>query len=321
MLSRIAESLFWIGRYIERSDGTARILDVHLQLCSRTRGSTRTSPAARCSRCHGPMPLEDMTSVAPTSATLLAVDRQRQLDRLLARRRPRERPPRPRDRLDRAVGVPQHHAHPLPRTASPRQSHEFFGWVRERSALADRHRRLGDQPRRGLAVLRPRPRDRARRHDRPAARHRRAAARPRRPRRRSASRRAAPCRPSRCRRRAAASPAEGRACGPPGRTWRTGRPRAWSPASGRPRRCRSSTGRGHPVERVGDVVVVVDRLRVTAHGVAEALQYPAHLGSASCGGGAGGRSCANPSPREDPTTGRATAGLNRTPPAAPPTPW
>ena len=32
MLSRIASSLFWIGRYLERSDGTARILDVHLQL-------------------------------------------------------------------------------------------------------------------------------------------------------------------------------------------------------------------------------------------------------------------------------------------------
>ena len=31
MLSRIAESLFWIGRYIERADGTARILDVHLE--------------------------------------------------------------------------------------------------------------------------------------------------------------------------------------------------------------------------------------------------------------------------------------------------
>ena len=26
MLSRIAESLFWIGRYVERADGTARIL-------------------------------------------------------------------------------------------------------------------------------------------------------------------------------------------------------------------------------------------------------------------------------------------------------
>ena len=31
MLSRIAESLFWIGRYVERADDTARILDVHTQ--------------------------------------------------------------------------------------------------------------------------------------------------------------------------------------------------------------------------------------------------------------------------------------------------
>ncbi|MFW6597865.1 alpha-E domain-containing protein [Propionibacteriaceae bacterium Y2011] len=32
MLSRIAESLFWIGRYIERAEDTARFLDVHLRL-------------------------------------------------------------------------------------------------------------------------------------------------------------------------------------------------------------------------------------------------------------------------------------------------
>lgn len=32
MLSRIAESLFWIGRYLERSEDTCRILEVHLQL-------------------------------------------------------------------------------------------------------------------------------------------------------------------------------------------------------------------------------------------------------------------------------------------------
>ncbi|MDN5745398.1 MAG: alpha-E domain-containing protein [Nocardioidaceae bacterium] len=31
MLSRIAESLFWIGRYVERADNTARILDVQTQ--------------------------------------------------------------------------------------------------------------------------------------------------------------------------------------------------------------------------------------------------------------------------------------------------
>ncbi|MGO2048703.1 MAG: alpha-E domain-containing protein, partial [Brachybacterium tyrofermentans] len=31
MLSRIADSMFWIGRYVERADQTARILDVMLQ--------------------------------------------------------------------------------------------------------------------------------------------------------------------------------------------------------------------------------------------------------------------------------------------------
>jgi uncharacterized alpha-E superfamily protein len=32
MLSRIAESLFWIGRYVERADDTARILKTHLRV-------------------------------------------------------------------------------------------------------------------------------------------------------------------------------------------------------------------------------------------------------------------------------------------------
>ena len=30
MLSRIAESLFWVGRYLERADDTARLLDVEI---------------------------------------------------------------------------------------------------------------------------------------------------------------------------------------------------------------------------------------------------------------------------------------------------
>jgi uncharacterized alpha-E superfamily protein len=32
VLSRIAESLYWIGRYVERAEGTARLLDVHYHL-------------------------------------------------------------------------------------------------------------------------------------------------------------------------------------------------------------------------------------------------------------------------------------------------
>ena len=30
MLSRIAEALFWIGRYVERAEDTCRIVEVHL---------------------------------------------------------------------------------------------------------------------------------------------------------------------------------------------------------------------------------------------------------------------------------------------------
>jgi uncharacterized alpha-E superfamily protein len=29
MLSRVAEALFWVGRYVERAEDTIRLLDVH----------------------------------------------------------------------------------------------------------------------------------------------------------------------------------------------------------------------------------------------------------------------------------------------------
>lgn len=45
MLSRIAESLFWIGRYVERADGTARILDVHLERLNHLQEDERRSVA------------------------------------------------------------------------------------------------------------------------------------------------------------------------------------------------------------------------------------------------------------------------------------
>ena len=30
LLSRVAESLYWIGRYVERADGTARIINAYI---------------------------------------------------------------------------------------------------------------------------------------------------------------------------------------------------------------------------------------------------------------------------------------------------
>ena len=41
VLSRIAESLFWIGRYVERAEDTSRILDVQLQPAGRGPGGRR----------------------------------------------------------------------------------------------------------------------------------------------------------------------------------------------------------------------------------------------------------------------------------------
>ena len=44
VLSRIAESLFWIGRYVERADGTARIVDAaRLQMLEQTGQSEETT--------------------------------------------------------------------------------------------------------------------------------------------------------------------------------------------------------------------------------------------------------------------------------------
>lgn len=42
MLSRIAESLFWIGRYVERAEDTARILDVHIHYLLEAPASSET---------------------------------------------------------------------------------------------------------------------------------------------------------------------------------------------------------------------------------------------------------------------------------------
>lgn len=47
MLSRVAESIFWIGRYIERAEGTARILDVVVHQVLEDRATTSQEAADR----------------------------------------------------------------------------------------------------------------------------------------------------------------------------------------------------------------------------------------------------------------------------------
>ncbi len=137
MLSRIAESLFWIGRYVERADSTARILDVHVErtladpwidesAVSTSLLSVMGSPADPERRVGRRELLEtlayDPVSRAPSPGRWGRRGRTRDG---LARRSPAtcgNRSTRPGTRW-RPGGW---------RAASP---HRFFSWVRERTAV------------------------------------------------------------------------------------------------------------------------------------------------------------------------------------------
>jgi uncharacterized alpha-E superfamily protein len=74
VLSRIAESLYWLGRYFERAEGTARILDVHYHLMLEDRWVDETSACVGLLRIMG---VGDRATVGCTSRTvtrLLAYD-------------------------------------------------------------------------------------------------------------------------------------------------------------------------------------------------------------------------------------------------------
>ena len=139
MLSRIAESLFWIGRYVERADDTARILDVHTQrlvedpwiderrACANLLGAdglarrrrTRPTPS-------GCWPRWPSTGPAPARSS--------------ARCRPPGRTPAAPARCCRreiweSLNV-THNALPQQRTMARRYGpHSLFRFVRERSAM------------------------------------------------------------------------------------------------------------------------------------------------------------------------------------------
>lgn len=137
MLSRIAESLFWIGRYIERADDTARLLDVHVQIL------LEDPWAEEDLVCRTLLQVMDR-EVPPAEVT---VGRDQVLDALAWDRTSpsaiagalvaaRENARRAREvistELWEAVNATWTQ---LPAHLAPRRSHEFFRWVVERSAL------------------------------------------------------------------------------------------------------------------------------------------------------------------------------------------
>ena len=74
MLSRIAESMFWIGRYVERAEDTARILDVQTQLLIEDTSGDREMACRNLLSIMGVEPPEDCTVDVETVLRLLAYD-------------------------------------------------------------------------------------------------------------------------------------------------------------------------------------------------------------------------------------------------------
>lgn len=138
MLSRIAESLFWIGRYIERSDGTARILDVHLQMLLEDPWIDEDSACRSLLSVMGtPTPPIGTLATRSDVLTELAVDRMNPSSIAYSLSAARENARRAREIVSSELWECLNTtSRRMPRRLYDDKVHEFFQWVRERAALA-----------------------------------------------------------------------------------------------------------------------------------------------------------------------------------------
>jgi uncharacterized alpha-E superfamily protein len=137
VLSRIAESLFWIGRYIERSDGTARILDVHLQLLLEDPWIEEDLACRSLLSVMGSEAPADTALTRQDVLSILAVDRSEPASIAYSLGAARENARRAREIVSTELWECLNTTRArMPRKVSSDKVHEFFAWVRERSALA-----------------------------------------------------------------------------------------------------------------------------------------------------------------------------------------
>ena len=137
MLSRIAESLFWIGRYVERSDGTARILDVHLQLLLEDPWVEEDVACRALLGVMGSSAPDDHTLTREDILDILGVQVDHPASIAFSIDQARENARRAREVISSELWeVVNTTRSKLPKKVSPDKAHAFFGWVRERSALA-----------------------------------------------------------------------------------------------------------------------------------------------------------------------------------------
>lgn len=138
MLSRIAESLYWIGRYVERAEDTARILDVHLQ---RMLADPWTSEEAACRSLLSVMgmPAQELPYTSAQVVGLLGLDQRNPSSVVGALAAARENARGARETVSsemwECLNTTWHGLPGARRRVEQQGVHAFFRWVRERCAV------------------------------------------------------------------------------------------------------------------------------------------------------------------------------------------
>ncbi|MCI9888929.1 alpha-E domain-containing protein [Micrococcales bacterium 31B] len=137
MLSRIAEALLWMGRYVERADDTARILDVHMENLLEDHGSEEEQVCRNLMDVMG-VPVEPGAEVnRGLLLHSLAFDRYSMGSIVGSLRAARENARGTREVISTELWECLNTTYnTLPREAvAEAETHGFFMWVRERSAI------------------------------------------------------------------------------------------------------------------------------------------------------------------------------------------
>ena len=137
MLSRIAESLFWIGRYVERADDTARLLDVHVQILLEDPWAEEDLACrSLLSVMDREPPPADVTVGREYVLDVLAYDRFAPSAIAGSLVSARENARRAREIISTELWECLNTTwNQLPAQMRPSRPHEYFTWVRERAAI------------------------------------------------------------------------------------------------------------------------------------------------------------------------------------------
>ena len=185
MLARVVENVYWLSRYLERAENTARIIGVNTNLLLDLPGGIAPGwlPLVDISGNRAEFDASSRTRHARRRARRRQLPDRRQaepgLHLLVADRGARKRAHAARDPAHRSLGTAQRILRRVQQ--GPRRRHQQAHALRipeaHRRHAADhrRHARRHDEPQRRAHLQHARPQSRARRHDQP---HRRRALRP-----------------------------------------------------------------------------------------------------------------------------------------------